>query len=55
MPFVGENTVEYLKAFESRNFGGALFESFVLNKHAGLAIWTKVQASASKVTKAVFP
>lgn len=39
-----ENTVDYLKAFESRHFGVALLESFVLNKHTGLAIWTKVQA-----------
>ena len=44
MPFVGENTADYLKAFESRNFGVALLESFVLNKHTGLAIWTKIQA-----------
>ena len=33
-----------MKAFESRNFGVALLESFVLNRHTGLAIWTKVQA-----------
>jgi hypothetical protein len=44
VPFVGENTADYLKTFESRNSGVALLESFVLNKHTGLAIWTKVQA-----------
>lgn len=38
-----ENTPDYLKASESRTFGVALLESFVLNKRSGLAVWTKVQ------------
>jgi hypothetical protein len=33
---------DYLKAFELRNFSVAFLESFVLNKHTGLAIWTKI-------------